>query len=300
MLPIAKHGDVFSPCFDEPHNCDFAAACAAFGIPHVQCSTAEEFTAAFASSQRGVSRASCIEAKISMSHDENAVLHRRLGEAVGNQVRGELLSQLEINWSLTHGGTLPPVVLLHGWMGEMSDWSVVSKQLAAKGHDVLVVDLPGHGSTEFVGTAAVDVTPWKWSILSSMPMVVEALSDLLERLCLGPALLCGYSLGGRVAMAIASAHPEQVLGVVALSANPGISSQSPAERIQRYEHDVGIAARLARCAVPSEGSSPCQGEEQLSDFLHWWYDLPLWADLAKRKPAVYEQMLSRRLQNQPV
>ncbi|CAE8723685.1 unnamed protein product, partial [Polarella glacialis] len=292
FLPIAKHQDVMLPCFHEPHTTDFAAACYAFGIPHVLCKTPEEFEAAYLQTQgRRASAGACvIEARPALSYEENVVFHNDLGQAVAERTRKELLAKVSLSWTHTTGSSLrvsreaaaeePPLVLLHGWMGEKADWAEVSRLLVEEhGRSVLSVDLPGHGESK---AASGGLDSWEASALFSLPMAVEVLSELLSSLQIKRAVLVGYSLGGRVAMAFAHRYPDRSLGVIALSANPG--PRSACERFQRWQQDVQLAGRLREI----------NNAKDYEAFLAKWYAAPLWGGLADRRPAVYKGMLRRR------
>lgn len=310
FLPVARHKDAFSPCFDAPHGTDFAAACAAFGVQHLLCDTAERFQAAFIQAQRdgrtGLPRV--IEARVSPSREANVVLHKELGQAVAARTRSELMDEVSLGWNYVLARRAPcaeqpqraeegdgveipaapegpPVLLLHGWLGEKADWASVAQSLVQMGRSVLTVDLPGSGETQVGGVSrdGARIDPWEAGVLFSLPLVVELLANLLERLDIPRVLLAGYSLGGRVAMAFAARHPSRVVGTVALSANPGLASA--AARRWRCLEDTALAARLD--AMPLSGP-------EFSGFLDQWYAAPLWAALAERRPEVYRRMLARR------
>jgi pimeloyl-ACP methyl ester carboxylesterase len=91
-----------------------------------------------------------------------------------------------------------PLILIHG-LGithEMWGWQV--KDLK-KDFQVIVYDLPGHGGTE-------NILPEK-EIYRGL---VDDLKGLMDHLGLEQANLCGLSLGGRVALAMAIHEPERV------------------------------------------------------------------------------------------
>lgn len=96
-----------------------------------------------------------------------------------------------------------PVLLVHGIARSLEDWRTAHDLLAARGHRVISVDLPGFGLTrrgkERAGLAAFGRA------------VVGVLDALDER---RPVHLMGNSLGGAVAMTVAAAHPERVAGLV--------------------------------------------------------------------------------------
>lgn len=78
--------------------------------------------------------------------------------------------------------------------------------LAARGFEVLVVDLPGHGRSEPVRGGPVDDLGWYagWC------------ADFLDVWESGPAWLLGCSIGGAIALDIATRPRARVRGVIAL------------------------------------------------------------------------------------
>jgi 2-succinyl-6-hydroxy-2,4-cyclohexadiene-1-carboxylate synthase len=76
-------------------------------------------------------------------------------------------------------------------------------------------------------------------------------------------LWAGYSMGGRTALHVALAHPDQVEGLVLISATAGIAP--PGEREARRSADEALAARIER-----------EGTEVFLDF---WLAQPLFATL---------------------
>jgi 3-oxoadipate enol-lactonase len=96
----------------------------------------------------------------------------------------------------------PTILLLHGWTASADlNWWRVYEPLARLGH-VLAVDHRGHGR----------------GIRSDEPFTLEACADdaaaLLTHLGRGPAIVCGYSMGGPISMLVWRRHPEVVAGLV--------------------------------------------------------------------------------------
>jgi pimeloyl-ACP methyl ester carboxylesterase len=96
----------------------------------------------------------------------------------------------------------PPILLLHGWTSSADlTWWRAYDRLAAVGR-VLAVDHRGHGR----------------GIRSDEPFTLEDAADdaagVLRELGCGPAIVCGYSMGGPVAMLLWHRHPELVAGLV--------------------------------------------------------------------------------------
>ncbi|MFE1171407.1 alpha/beta fold hydrolase [Streptomyces sp. NPDC058773] len=93
-----------------------------------------------------------------------------------------------------------PIVFVHGMRVSGTMWQPVIQALGVH-HPTAAPDLPGHGVRRG--------EPF------GMPGAVAAVDDALTQLG-GRALLVGLSLGGYVALATAAAHPDRVLGVVAM------------------------------------------------------------------------------------
>ncbi len=97
-------------------------------------------------------------------------------------------------------------LLIHGVAGASIQWQGLMEQLEAE-HRVIALDLPGHGSSTGRGGKSVQ------SYLNSVRSFVEALH-------LPPTILCGYSMGGAIAMEYALKYPEDVfaLGLISTGA----------------------------------------------------------------------------------
>ena len=138
------------------------------------------------------------------------------------------------------------VILLHGFGGTGRAWDGVIERLDGERYLPLALDLPGHAS------AADSERP------ITFPGCVEhVLARAPERFA-----LCGYSLGGRVALNVALATPERVTQLVLVSCSPGI--EDSAERAERRRSDHRLADELER--VPFE------------EFIERWRTQPLFAD----------------------
>ena len=97
-----------------------------------------------------------------------------------------------------------PVVMVHGFGGSLEDWSENQAALAAPGHVVAVLDLPGHGeSTADAGSGSLDeLASW---VLAYMDAVG-----------LASAHLVGHSMGGAVCLALADREPARVRSLTLL------------------------------------------------------------------------------------
>ena len=90
-----------------------------------------------------------------------------------------------------------PSVLIHGFSGDLTNWTFNLEALAERG-PVLAIDLPGHGgSSKDVGDG-------------SLSTLAGIMADVLQQLAVGPAHLVGHSLGAAVATRLAIDHPDLV------------------------------------------------------------------------------------------
>jgi 2-succinyl-6-hydroxy-2,4-cyclohexadiene-1-carboxylate synthase len=138
------------------------------------------------------------------------------------------------------------VVLLHGFSGTGRAWDGVAARLRREGYRPLAPDLPGHG-------AASD---------AERPITFASCVEHLLQAAPERFTLCGYSLGGRVALHVALAAPRRVSRLVLVSTSAGI--EDAAERGARCEADRALADVLE--TTPFE------------DFIERWRAQPLFAE----------------------
>lgn len=90
----------------------------------------------------------------------------------------------------------PPVLVLHGLLGQGRNWSALAKRLAAR-RRVLLVDLRNHGRSPH-------------HPVMTYPAMAEDLAALIVGRGLDRPALVGHSMGGKAAMTLALARPELV------------------------------------------------------------------------------------------
>lgn len=94
------------------------------------------------------------------------------------------------------------MVLLHGWAFHGGVWAGLREHLS-RGFRVHVVDLPGHGRSTAEDGGTFDA--WVSAVAGRLP----------ER-----AVLCGWSLGGQIALELAIREPSKIERVVLTSTTP--------------------------------------------------------------------------------
>ena len=131
----------------------------------------------------------------------------------------------------SYGSLGSPLLFIHGWGMHGGMWGSVLEILGRQ-FRVFAVDLPGHGYSSRnedcgfrIGTETLDA-------------IVEKLSIQFS----GSLTVCGWSLGGQVALRWAQRYPQQMSRLVLISSTP--------------------------CFVQKEGWSCAMPEKTLADFSH--------------------------------
>jgi 3-oxoadipate enol-lactonase len=133
-------------------------------------------------------------------------------------------------------GSGQPVVLIHGFSNFGLSWMQQLPALVNNGYQAIVPDLYGHG----LSGQATQIT--------SVEDLADDIHALLEHLGVGPAVLCGLSLGGMIALQYALAHPQRTRGLViansrATFAEPHLK-EAVASWIAMFEQPGGATKRF--------------------------------------------------------
>jgi len=167
----------------------------------------------------------------------------------------------------------PALLLLHGFTGSGSVWAALAAGLRRRRLRTIAPDLPGHGRA--------GVPPDLAS--ASVERTADDLARLVRRLDAAPAHVLGYSLGARVALALAVANPEVIDRLVLESPSAGVAD--PAERAARREADERLADEIER--------------DGLEAFIDRWERNPVFASHAKLDPRRASHQREIRLRNSP-
>uniref|UniRef100_UPI003512344C alpha/beta fold hydrolase n=1 Tax=Winogradskyella sp. TaxID=1883156 RepID=UPI003512344C len=105
---------------------------------------------------------------------------------------------IAINYSVEGEGEA--IVLLHGFLENLEMWNDLIPELS-KNHQVICIDLLGHGKTESLG------------YVHTMEVMAEAVFAVLQHLKIETAKFVGHSMGGYVALALADQQPQLFEGL---------------------------------------------------------------------------------------
>ncbi|WP_371784817.1 alpha/beta fold hydrolase [Streptosporangium subroseum] len=125
-----------------------------------------------------------------------------------------------------------PMILLHGGLGSGEMFGPILPTLAGH-HQVIVVDLQGHGRTADIDRP-IDVR-----------LMADDVAALIDHLGLRKPDVVGYSLGGGVAFQVAIRHPEKVGRLVTASAHISRDAIYP-EILQQQGQVSGAAAEYMK------------------------------------------------------
>lgn len=172
-------------------------------------------------------------------------------------------------------GSGSPLLFIHGFGGDASGWAFVQEALAVE-FDTVALDLPGHGASS------------KSVVEGSLAAQAHIVAQFIEALATGPVNILAHSMGGGIALALASVRPDLVRGMVLLApmglgngindqylqgfiatekhrdiravlqtlfANPELVSRAMVDEIQRYKRVDGTSAALTtiRDAIVTNG-----------------------------------------------
>ena len=140
------------------------------------------------------------------------------------------------------GRMRPAIVLLHGFTHTGASWDPVVAALGER-YLALAPDLRGHG-------AAAHARPIGFA---------ECVADVARAAPAPRFTLGGYSLGARLALQVALAHPQRIQRLVLVSGTAGIAD--PVEREARRREDDELAARIE--AEPIEAFAQRWGRNPL-------------------------------------
>lgn len=168
------------------------------------------------------------------------------------------------------------VLFIHGFLGSGDDWKNTAEALGTH-FSCLCPTLPGHGSHSeepVAGEISLDAT-------------LHELIQLRKNHADKPCILVAYSMGGRIALHLATRYPTAFQKIVLVSTTAGL--EDAVQRKVRRQSDAILAEKL---------SAMSPDDPAFTHFLRSWYQQPVFAHLAKQ-PALAEELVQRRSRNNP-
>jgi len=166
---------------------------------------------------------------------------------------------------VTAAAASPPRFALHGFTGRADAWDHITD---------------GGGATttglSLIGHAPGLPVPPGWTFERE----VDRIAALLPA---DPIHLAGYSMGGRVALAVAARFPARVSRLTIVSAHPGLDEARAAAR---------RSADQRWCSLLEDGG--------IAAFAAAWEDQPMWRSQLALPAEVLEQQRRARLSHDPI
>lgn len=100
-----------------------------------------------------------------------------------------------------------PIVILHGFLGMSDNWKTIGSQLVEKGFQVHLLDARNHGRSFHSEHFTYDA-------------MVEDVVQYCQHHGLSKAVFLGHSMGGKVLMHLAVAHPELIETLIIADIGP--------------------------------------------------------------------------------
>lgn len=266
QLPIAQNESVrpaFEQLFLTPQNADFAHAAQLFGLAYARAENCSDFERAVAVAMRSA-RPLIVEAMVPPADGKQrrARIFARVAAGLGG---GNATAKRA---AAPRPTAALPGVYLHGFLGAPLMWESLAAQ---RGGPSSLGYLPGHG-------------PAPWTLAGAdFDAVVDAMAAALP---FARCELIGYSMGARLALALAIRHPERVGALTLIGVDPGLRSASDhPERAARIAWEDQLAAQL-------ESSS-------LAAFVESWEALPLFATQRLLAPSLLAVQRTMRMRHVP-
>jgi 2-succinyl-6-hydroxy-2,4-cyclohexadiene-1-carboxylate synthase len=163
-----------------------------------------------------------------------------------------------------------PTFFLHGFTGSADSWKEVINKLSC---NAIAVDIVGHRESSFNDIDSdYDINSW-----------CDDFKQIIESLNYQKINLCGYSMGGRLAIAFAAAYPARINSLILESCSLGIDDKKA--KNSRYEEDLSLSTTIT---------------QDFPEFARIWQKNTLFVNQEKRNKAGFEIQQENRLSHNPV
>ena len=158
-----------------------------------------------------------------------------------------------------------PYFFLHGFTGTHQNWTTTIKGLKKPSY---AIDLPGHGKSLFL----------KQNDKYTFDDWCDDFNQLLNYLNLNKINLCGYSMGGRLAISFAKKHPNKINSLFLESTSFGLKNEE--DRNKRIKSDQIISDNILN---------------NFSKTMIEWSHKPLFSSQKIRNKTEWDKQLNQRL-----
>lgn len=166
--------------------------------------------------------------------------------------------------------SLTPIIFLHGFTGAAINWKFIFDKLPDNFLPV-AIDLTGHGQSD---------SPHDVSFYTSDAQIKQ-LKGIVDELKLSQFVLCGYSMGGRLALSFALKYPGLINKFILESTSPGLPTKN--ERAERINSDKSLADRIEN--------------EGVEKFVDYWMNIPLFNSLKNLPDEKYIAIVNQKRDN---
>jgi 2-succinyl-6-hydroxy-2,4-cyclohexadiene-1-carboxylate synthase len=166
-----------------------------------------------------------------------------------------------------------PVLLLHGFTGDISTWKSLANHLKSQ-YQVVMVDILGHGLTDSSEN----------SLRYHIGKIADDLKEIFFHLNIQQINILGYSMGGRLALTFAHMYPEMTNSLILESASPGLINED--DRSARKKQDEILAHKII--------------EDGIESFVEYWGNIPLFQTQKSLPHTIQNNIREQRLKNNPI
>jgi 2-succinyl-6-hydroxy-2,4-cyclohexadiene-1-carboxylate synthase len=163
------------------------------------------------------------------------------------------------------------LVTIHGFLGDSSSLDAVVRRVEPLFARVEPLTIPGHAGTRHEA---------RWTF--------DTVVDQLSARCAmgGEALVLGYSMGARLALAMVLRAPERFAGAVLVGVDPGFEPERAHERSARVQWERTMRASLER--------------DGIERFVDLWETLPIFASQRSLPESTRAAVRARRCGHDPM
>ncbi|MBE4908407.1 2-succinyl-6-hydroxy-2,4-cyclohexadiene-1-carboxylate synthase [Bacillus luteolus] len=165
------------------------------------------------------------------------------------------------------------LLFLHGFTGSSQNWLPIVSMFEDT-YQCILIDILGHGRTDSPAN----------SKLYDIEKVSRDIISILDELLIDNVTLIGYSMGGRLALALAINYPQRINKLILESSSPGLLLES--ERNIRSENDLKLANDIRKNGIEW--------------FVNYWEQIPLFETQHSLSTEVKQAIRKQRLNNKTV